>query len=565
MVAKNNKNTWIIAIVVIIGAVFLLSTFGGITGKQINTKTNMPNNLVDRELFKEEPIIISSKGVPPSVGYEREEVPVGGPTHLWDAFSYKGISSSTFTQPKVFDLDLDGRNEIISTLSGVDVDRDCRFLNGLYVWDENGNLKPNFPVELNIGQCGAVSIVGVGDVVGDNKLEIVIAIGNSGNGGGIYVVLNNGQILSEIESDSAFSGGDSMHAVLNDLDNDGKLEILASSFEELNSKLYIWRGDGSYFPGWPVDPPSDRLGEPLVVDLRSNGIKNILVANHPTDPFQEEGHAIIAYNLDGTINWLFDIDQIGHNFLFTSNKLFAADINGGEDEEEVDGSKEIVLHTADNYILILNKDGNKIGEWYSTVGDPYPHMKDITIGDLNKDGQMEIIYHDEKKIFVTNSSGKAWQGFPLYIFEEDPNKYYPLTNLGIADLDGDGFPDIYGQALNKYGDRGDRQGEHMYAIFAFDRFGNALDGFPFQRLKYEDFPDGTFWTYVEKYQPTFADINKDGIADMVTSKGWGRIEAFTLNSRYNKNVAYFPQYGVDEKNTKFVPTRRFPTPIPPSP
>ncbi|MDO8634233.1 MAG: VCBS repeat-containing protein, partial [archaeon] len=181
----------------------------------------------------------------------------------------------------------------------------------------------------------------------------------------------------------------------------------------------------------------------------------------------------------------------------------------------------------------------------------YTYDFGISLGDLNEDGRLEIIAHDSTHFYVFNLDGSPWPNFPVSINDIDPN--YPhsyLTSIGVADLDGDTFPDLYGEAL--YNNGTVNEGDFMYSIYAINRLGQSLQGFPFRLINYEGFPPGLYYSFQELYLPTFADINKDRIADIVASKGWGRIEAFTLNHPYNKSSAIFPQYGVDEQNTKFV-------------
>jgi len=237
-----------------------------------------------------------------------------------------------------------------------------------------------------------------------------------------------------------------------------------------------------------------------------------------------------------------------------------------EIKETNHGKEEIVVTAVNNFAfveaMILDLEtGQLLNRWRVSTGY---YLQNPSLGDLDKDGRKEIIYADVENIYVADAlSGAMRVGFPRHIWDGEPRLPIPPeacyeqeapycypTQLGVADLDGDGYPDIYTEAIYNFRDPSDPNG-YMYSIFAYDRVGNTLSGFPFHLRNFQVMPWG-IGSWSERYPFTYADINTDGIADMVGSKGWGRIEAFRLNSPYNKKLAPFPKYGVDEQNTKEI-------------
>lgn len=550
----------ILSFVVVVFLAFLITK--EINGQNVKLGPESEQKIEEINPFEAQRISANGVSTPP--GYEPSEGGIAGdnaPRFMWEAHALEGYgTSSTFTQPKVTDLDNDGEKEVISALLSADSTSNCHNVinQGVYAWDSSGNLKQGFPVYLNRldtpALCGYLSIVGVGDVTGDKNLEIVVATGRNlyqnvtPNKGGVYVISSDGQILREIRTDKGFSGVDHQQAVLFDLDNDGKMEIIAKDYaspvNDANDgrRLYVWRGDGTNFPGWPVvfSAPGYVFIQPAA--FVSSREKNIVINIAGYGQF-----GIAKLNTEGILEWRID----------TPAPLppVIADIDRN-------GNSEIIVKTStpdyQREIFILNQDGEIINRF--PINIEWSYGSEISVGDLNLDGNMEIVYHDAKKVYISDIEGNLLDGFPRFIWDEEhpyqnngcanvePPPYCYLTDMGIADIDGDRFPDIYGIAVNMYRTSG--QGDHAYAIFAFDRFGNTLNGFPFPLMNYQEMSNRASW--IEKYSPTIADINNDGYLDIVTSKGYGRIEAVATITPFNDETSFFPQYGVNERNTRVV-------------
>jgi hypothetical protein len=162
------------------------------------------------------------------------------------------------------------------------------------VWAINGDSSnvPGWPVttENNV-QSSPV----LGDIDGDGRLEVVVGSGvtvEGGDGRRVYAWNDDGSTASGWPKST---GGD-MYAppALGDLDGDGDLEVIIGCGTENEASpppctsLYVWDGDGSPLPGFPVSPPgngtvsSDPNGlpyTPVLADYDGDGTVEILVVN----------------------------------------------------------------------------------------------------------------------------------------------------------------------------------------------------------------------------------------------------------------------------------------------
>ena len=133
MAVKDNKNVWIIVIVAIIGAVFLLSNFGSITGQQAVVPKIVRANSCDADDTCE------TKGL-----LAREDI------NLADRFIIEMADNGTFGDPT---FRARTKFEKHAQFSGISVEQDVSarsgYFNGaiqtqsLYVTGGNGSLRAN--------------------------------------------------------------------------------------------------------------------------------------------------------------------------------------------------------------------------------------------------------------------------------------------------------------------------------------------------------------------------------------------------------------------------------------
>jgi hypothetical protein len=150
-----------------------------------------------------------------------------------------------------------------------------------------------------------VSSVAVGDLDGDMKNEIVF----SSWMGTVYVVDSTGKPVAGwpkrlplvpscpldpakpqppvcMDPNHQWARGAGAAPVLMDMDNDGKPEIIQAAFD---GNIYIWHGDGTPLPGWPVLVHGMRannydriLSTPALGDMNGDGIPDLASGSNET-------------------------------------------------------------------------------------------------------------------------------------------------------------------------------------------------------------------------------------------------------------------------------------------
>ena len=258
-----------------------------------------------------------------------------------------------FSSPAVGDINKDGKDEIIVGLMyASDIFPDPE-LGGLYVFDRNGNILPGWPqfkgynfwsspslgdidndgdLEIGASRLGfetylfhhdGTLVSGwpqstswndyystiIGDVDGDQKPDLLTTAGNYWYGGGVYAWKDNGQSISGFPKATEVDA--QAPAVIADIDNDGRVEVIASSdwdFDSQNNKwklrgsLYVWDLPANYNEKtmhWPTfHRDEERTGyypasvsPPSITVISPNGGETLTVNSQITISWQSSGSA----------------------------------------------------------------------------------------------------------------------------------------------------------------------------------------------------------------------------------------------------------------------------------
>ncbi|MCB9891487.1 MAG: VCBS repeat-containing protein [Planctomycetes bacterium] len=289
---------------------------------------------------------------------------------------------------------------------------------------------------------------------------------------------------------SANSGGNfhpTRGVAFADLDLDGRLEIIRPSTDGF---VYVWRHDGTNFPGWPVFVTAMPQTAPAVADLDGDGIPEIVIA---TRGLTSGGRAYV-FRADGTA-------APGWPKSFNNGNVEATptlvDLDG-------DGVLEILWQERAypiGYVRATYLDGTPYpGNW------PYAldHVPTGTpaVADLDGDGDLEIVMMSYTSLHVLDAQGNGVAGFPVNVNTRfRANFSYQSPALG--DLDGDGDLEIV-TACHQSGS----------GCYVFQHDGSLLPGWP------KSF--GGTWTYSP---PTLVDLDRDGRLDVLCGRAGGTVSA----------------------------------------
>src|SRR5439155_2195456 len=98
------------------------------------------------------------------------------------------------------------------------------------------------------------------------------------------------------------------------------------------------------------------------------------------------------------------------------------------------------------------------------------------LADLNGDKRLDIVFGAaDQRIYAVDGRGHDLQGWPV-LARDTPTGYVGkiLSSPAIADLDGDGKPDVVEGTAEVYGSTPQTTGR----VYAFDHTGKRLPGWP---------------------------------------------------------------------------------------
>jgi hypothetical protein len=360
--------------------------------------------------------------------------------------------------------------------------------------------------------------VATGDLNGDGKPDVVVgnycnAVGNYCNAAlGVTVFLNNGDGTFKPGVNYG-SGGGLQYVRLADMNGDGKLDIVASDYNNHRISVFYGYGDGTFqAPVTYYDFDSQRPEALAIADFNGDGKPDVAVVI---------GGQILVLLNDGMGG-----GRLADTHLLTGygTSVNVSDING-------DGKPDLLIAQDDGNVAVLLGQGD--GTFQEAPGGPVAFgnsVRDIAVGDFNGDGKLDLAvtirdccdanYHT-KAIAVALGNGDGSFQTPVqyqpstlhpFVYNGDTQENSPGPNgIRAVDLDQDGKLDLV-WANGNYG---------TLAI----AYGKG---------------DGTFYDPIET--PTggnpamiaVADFNGDGAMDIVTANSDMVGVTILLNAGSNK-------------------------------
>jgi len=280
-----------------------------------------------------------------------------------------------------------------------------------------------------------VNALATGDFNGDGKLDIVTG---SYSGGTIGLLLGNGDNTFQLPLTIDQLSASVMSVVVGDFNGDGQLDVAALLLFSGNTmavNVYLGKGDGTFGTATTFPLPGyTRVTATSLATGDFNGKLGLVVVD-TTDGAVD----VLLGNGDGTFR-----APVAYSTIDPKNPGFnnpygvtVSDFNG-------DGQPDIAVGEYAGIAVLLNN-GNgtfRTAVYYSDNVDSGLATQGIAAADLNHDKKIDIVLATELGLvpFLNNGKGvftpKPLVGSGLY-----------MTLVDIADVNGDGKPDLVGADL----------------------------------------------------------------------------------------------------------------------
>jgi Peptidase family C25/FG-GAP-like repeat/Propeptide_C25 len=304
---------------------------------------------------------------------------------------------------------------------------------------------------------------------------------------------------------------------ISDLDRNGQREVIGAAW---NSKqLVVLDAIGHTRAGFPVALADPMWSSVAVGDLDGDGHKELVFAGL--------SHALYVFRANGT-EWMDGDSNPSTTGVF---KLLTSGYNPGTPalaDLEGTGMKDIVYGGGDGYLYAWRPDGSNVPGFPVNLNAAVNGS--VAIGRLDGPGSPYsiVVPATDNSIRVIRANGTVRTGFPVFLPTGGTAK---TPSPAIADMNGDGFPDIVYASTNG-------------RIYVFDRNGATV-------APWANAPFSTLTSGAAQASPVVADINGDGMNDVIVGDEAGYLAA--LSGATGKMLPGFPiELGAEATGTPAV-------------
>jgi hypothetical protein len=285
------------------------------------------------------------------------------------------------------------------------------------------------------------SSIAAADLTGTGSIDLVVA--NYGSGS-VSVYLPGSTPGTFAPAVNVVTGGQPNQVVVGDLNGDGKPDLVVADLSPEGNAIVLLQNPAA--PGTflePVDLPTGNYTSGVAIgDLNGDGKPDIVAATY--DANGNNGAVYIFFQSPTTPGTF--LAPVSYPAGAQPQAVKIADVNG-------DGLPDIVVAnygpgsngTGTAGVTVLLQDAAHPGTFLAPVSYPTPFgAVDVAVADLNSDGRPDLVVASLGPAptggvsVLLQSSAQAGVFTPAVVY---PGFGHPL-GLAIADLNGDGHPDI---------------------------------------------------------------------------------------------------------------------------
>jgi hypothetical protein len=263
------------------------------------------------------------------------------------------------------------------------------------------------------GSVTTNSVIGVGDLNGDGRADLAIPAGF------LYIAFGDNTGKFSLKNSLTFYFNGPTTAYVLDLNADGRQDVVVSEGVGATSHVLLGKGDGTF------QPDMSYLSFALILaDMDGDGHPDLVASVYPS---QIE---ILRGNPDGT----FATPTVVVTVPSTAFLISIGDFNG-------DGIRDLVFLTPTGIGIVLATGNLTYGSLISSVagtsGAVFYGGGDVTQGDFNHDGQMDIAMGVDGGIVVLLGHGDG-----TFASADWYDVGYTVGTVAVADFNSDKVADI---------------------------------------------------------------------------------------------------------------------------
>jgi len=323
----------------------------------------------------------------------------------------------------------------------------------------------SFAKAVSYGSGGyTADAIAVADLNGDGKPDLVVANACTTStspcpgDGSVGVLLNNGDGTFTTAVTYSSGGQQPESVAIADVNGDGKPDLVVANLcanacvtgvTDGSVGVLLGNGDGTFQPVVTYDSGGLQAFSVAVADMNGDGKPDLVVANGcvPANcgiPGGTGSVAVLMGNGDGTFQ-----TAVTYNAGAFANSVAVGDLNGdGKPDVAVLASEGCSLCGPQVGVLLNNGDGTLQTVVLYNAGGTNPTS--LALADVNGDGKLDAVVADNASaddhgpggfgVLLGNGDGTFQSS--LMTFGLSAGDESGTNNLAVADLNGDGKPDV---------------------------------------------------------------------------------------------------------------------------